>query len=126
MCDLKKIMISSDMINGTKSKIVSSVDEIIQECSKNVGVILELPWESDISGTYLDKIQVTITKVWNHRVYFINPIKVTVPLLPYEIRIEHKKGLPRLLEKDKTESVSVLYLKELEKQGKIRGIVTDN
>lgn len=122
MCELKKIIKVSDSLNGTKSTITSSLEDVISEFNKKAGNIIELPWESDVSGTYLDKIQVVVVKITNSRLYFINPIKLENP--PKEVKFGENKGFPRIIEEDKTESVTLDFLRNLEKNGKLRGIIT--
>ncbi len=125
MCDLIKIMNTSDFLNGTNSRITTSLDEILSEINKNKNIIIELPWQSDISGQYLEKIQINTLKIENNRIYFINPIKLKVPLFPYEIKEIHKKGFPRILYEDKTESISIDFLKKLETENNLRGIISN-
>lgn len=122
MCELKKIINVSDSLNGTKSTITSSLEEVIREFNKKSGNIIELPWESDVSGTYLDRIQLIVTKITSSRLYFINPIKLEDH--PREVRFGEGKGFPRVIEEDKTESISLDFLRDLEKKGKLKGIIT--
>lgn len=113
---------ASDAILGGKSRITDNLSEILKEIdSQNSGVTIEIPWNSDVSGEYMESITVVAVKRENGRLYFINPVKVS--RIPVSIEESENKGPARKIESDGMESISLEYLEVLAAKSPILGII---
>ena len=115
----------SDAVNGGSSKISSDLKEILKEAAIHKdGIIVELPFDAEINGEYMEAVTVVVTKVTRERVYFINPAKVSST--PVIITEKDKKGLPRRIETDGYESMEITELLKLSKKNPVLGIIREN
>lgn len=114
----------SDSFNNDTSHITSDLKEIIKSISKSTnGVIMEIPWNAEADGKYMDFITVLAVKATKERLYFINPVKVS--LKPCEIKESDKKGIPRRVEKDGLESVLLVDIIKYYRMNKISAVIRD-
>jgi hypothetical protein len=116
--------IMSDALNGGQSKITGDLKEILKEAAIHKdGVIMEIPFEAEVDGGYMEAITVVVTKVTKERVYFINPAKVS--RAPGEITEKDKKGPNRRIEPDGFESMEIGELLKLSKKKPVLGIIRE-
>jgi hypothetical protein len=111
-----------DFVSDNETVITDDVKKILKQVAvSKEGVVVEIPWDAEVNGEYMESVTVVITKVTKERVYFLNPVKVTNKAC--KVTEKNKKGPPRIIHEDRMESMLLTDFFQMSKKTPVLGIV---